>query len=309
MNKLNVDAIIVVGLNRSGTKWLSNILSLNNDVAAVTLPHQFGILESNALNDFSRVFKNIDRDDDYAGFVCMWAETDYVRSTGFDRSYLLSWQPRPKSVFAALSRLLDDFRQKQGKSIWLQKCSPSQSRQFQKELASPAKVVAIRRNFNRILESSIALKQQTGVGSSFLRDLVINAIQERILADVSKQPNTMTVDFESLKAEPEATVRKVCEFIGIEFSRTMLKTPFEQNTSFEKKTRTKIGPFKRLVSLCVRSLFALLPVGLVNWMWAESRARAPLAIVRKTYHELLTEASSSSQSLDPDLQNDDLEDR
>ena len=250
---MSADSILVVGLNRSGTKWLSNILAQSDQVAAVTLAHQFGILESNALHDFRRVFKKIERDDDYAGFVCLWSETDYVRSTGIDRLDILRWKPRPTTVLAALSQLLDELREKQGKQFWLQKCSPFQAQQFLLELGDSTKVISIRRPFNSILESSVALKQQTNANSSFGRDLVVNAIQSRLFSEVSRRPNALTVDFENLKSDPETAVRQVCEFIGIEFSAAMLNTPFKQNTSFEKKATAEAWLFAAMVEFfCAR---------------------------------------------------------
>lgn len=273
------------------------MLSQHDQVASVALSHQFGILESNALNDFSRVFKNIDRDDEYAGFVCMWSETDYVRFTGFNRMDLLGWKPRPKTVLAALTRLLGDYRDREGKAFWLQKCSPSQSQKLIDELGVSAKVINIRRPFNNILESSIALKQQTGVNSSFVRDLIVNAIQERFRLAISRRADTLTVDFESLKTDTESVVKEVCEFVGIEYSCSMLETPFEKNTSFNKKQRLYLSSFQKVLSFFIRSLFTVLPMKLVERIWVASRAKAPISIVRQTYHDLLKESNSAQPPL------------
>ena len=147
--------ILVVGLNRSGTKWLSNSLANHSNVFAVTAEQHFGILESNVFNDFSRAFPRLDREDDFIAFVCMWAESDFVKTTGMTRTEMLQWNPRPVTVYEAFNRLMNEMTDRWSRKFWLQKCSPIQAIESVGNLAGQEKVIAIRRSFYNVLELSL----------------------------------------------------------------------------------------------------------------------------------------------------------
>ena len=73
--------LFVVGLNRSGTKWLSNTLCQHAEVAGVLHERFTGILETNMLDTIPRVFPDLREGDDYAAVIELWSATEFFGLT------------------------------------------------------------------------------------------------------------------------------------------------------------------------------------------------------------------------------------
>ena len=80
--------IFVLGKNRSGTKWLSNIILNNKEIAGIQSNYHRGILETNLFNVFNRKFGNLKRRDDYIAFVEVFTATDFFKLTGLSKELL-----------------------------------------------------------------------------------------------------------------------------------------------------------------------------------------------------------------------------
>ena len=277
------DHILVVGLNRSGTKWLSNSLANHPDIFAVTAEQHFGILESNIFNDISRVLPTLSREDDYTAFVCLWAESDFVKTTGVTRDDMLNWEPRPKTPYEAFERLMNEETCKNSKSVWLQKCSPIQALQASDKLKGTAKVVAIRRPFDRVLESSIALHEQSGANSSFFRNVIVVAIQNRLIDYFWNMEDCHCVHFDEMKSDRDATMRTVCDYLKLPFDSQMTEPRFQQNTSFRNQDRRPLSLAQRSFCQFVQLCLKMVPVSWVARFWQRSRSRNPLNMVSGTY--------------------------
>jgi hypothetical protein len=72
-----MDLLFVIGRNRSGTKWLSNILAENNEVAAVQREGAGGILESNELSHFPKHF-NLNHIEDRTAFQILFKHSNFI---------------------------------------------------------------------------------------------------------------------------------------------------------------------------------------------------------------------------------------
>lgn len=275
--------ILVIGLNRSGTKWLSNLLAQHSQIAAVTLPEHFGIVESNVFNDYSRIFGSLQRDDDYAAFVNLWAETDFVKSLNVPRREILDWQPRPSNVFHAFERLMNDYLVSGDKPIWLQKCNPVQAVRAIPDFSEDGKVVVIRRPLFSVVESSAALNQSAGLKNSFFKDAFVMAVQDRVLDRFWNDGNCLNVSFEKLKTDTGAEMSRICDAIGLEFESEMLETPFQQNTSFKQKQRYDLSVMQKLIVGTLKTGLKLLPVSVALKIWKTSRANKPFSSISGTY--------------------------
>lgn len=64
-----ITPIFIVGTNRSGTKWLSNILAKHPDVAAVQTERTQGIVETNMFHSLRIKFPDLRRPDDFVGLI------------------------------------------------------------------------------------------------------------------------------------------------------------------------------------------------------------------------------------------------
>ena len=94
--------IIVVGMNRSGTKWVSNILCNHEDVIGVQSERHFGILETNMFGTMQDKF-DLSSPEDYVGFLEMWSKTEFFRRTDIDKQMFYELAPRPRCDRLSLS--------------------------------------------------------------------------------------------------------------------------------------------------------------------------------------------------------------
>ena len=79
--------IFVIGRNRSGTKWISNILSNNIEISSIQRKGAGGILECSLLSHFPRHF-NIKNTEDRSAFEILFKESNFHRCSGIDDKFL-----------------------------------------------------------------------------------------------------------------------------------------------------------------------------------------------------------------------------
>ena len=103
-----VRPIIVVGMNRSGTKWLSNIIARHRDVIAVQSPRTNGIVETNMFGPLPDKF-DLSSPDEYIGLVELWAATHFFRCTGVDKELFYGLRPRPTSGLQLFDVLMSAY--------------------------------------------------------------------------------------------------------------------------------------------------------------------------------------------------------
>jgi hypothetical protein len=233
--------VFVIGRNRSGTKWLSNILANHEAVAAVQHPKGSwsGIVSTNLFDHFPRVFGDLRNNENRAGFLACFAETNFFRYCGLPRSIL--FEQRHDDYLDYFDHLMSRLASDQGRGYWLQK-APSLVLPRLLARFPEARFVVIRRtNVLDNIRSSLALHQKSGakpaspirisveLGSYYLH----RAIEQRYVGS----PNFMLVEFESLKTDPAATVENVCRYLGLDYWPEMLEVGYEANSSFSGRTR------------------------------------------------------------------------
>ena len=68
--------IFIVGKNRSGTKWLSNILLNHPNIAGIQSDYHRGILETNMFQNMPIIFGNLKDIDNFIGVTEPYEESD-----------------------------------------------------------------------------------------------------------------------------------------------------------------------------------------------------------------------------------------
>lgn len=78
--------------------------------------------------------------------------------------------------------------------------------------------------------------------------------------------NVLTVSYEGLKSDTEATVRKVCAHVGVDFDGAMLDTGYAPNTSFAGKVKREqtIRTLDRLLFALSHPLIRRLPLPVLH---------------------------------------------
>lgn len=228
--QLPVTPIIVIGMNRSGTKWLSNILCNHPEVAGVQSERFTGIVETNIFETLPRKFGDLSRPDDYVAFVEFWALTEFFQIASVHKEMFYRLNPRPNNYYTLFSLLMNEVARRQRSNYWLQKTSPWHAPEALENFPE-AKCLVIRRDRVDTLRSAHFLA--TGGKSPLSWKMIFgNILQDKILKKLERRRGAVSVRYEALRRNSEAEVARVCQQLGLSFQRDMLQVPFRKNTSF-----------------------------------------------------------------------------
>jgi hypothetical protein len=277
--------ILVIGMNRSGTKWLSNILCNHPDVVGVQAERHTGVLETNLLGRMQALVGEIDRAEHYVAFVELWSQTDFFKASGIEKEFLYQQTEKPRSMLEAFQLLMDEVARRAGTAHWLQKCSPIDAALAL--LAFPnARVVTIQRDLIPTLESSLELSRMRGDSRSFIRAAAVYAYEAKLIAELRQSRAATHVRYEDLRRRPDEEIGRVCSALGLEFRSEMLEVGYRSNTSFETGERETLGPIERRLAALVAGSVKLLPTSVLGALRAPLRSRQAI-LVPGTYAEIV----------------------
>ena len=249
--------ILVVGVNRSGTKWLSNEIATHPDVTAVQHEWHGGIVESNCLTEFGRSF-DLGSESVYREFLDFWQRTHFFELAGGNVDWFATLDPRPPDTVTVFRRLMDRLAQQRGNRFWIQKIAPADAEAVLSVL-SDARVVVITRSDLDTVRSKIRLDAKRGIKLGSLRAGMSQGVQSRQLQRIAERPEVLTVQYEHLVADRDRLMAEVFRFFEIEPSETA--SSFRPNTSFKRgERREPVSGFTELNIKLATSLCRVLPL-------------------------------------------------
>lgn len=294
--------IFVVGRNRSGTKWLSNILANHDAVAAVQHPkgRWSGIVETNIFDRFPALFGDLSNKENRYGFLACFAETNFFRFTGVPKSALYSYeQDDYLDLFDALMAV---FAERRGKQIWLQKSYSLLLPRLHSRFPHAKFVIIRRRNVLDNIRSNLAKQADkeaaARVGPSrVVREVFSYYLHRAVEERYEAEPNVMLVYYEDLKGDTANVVEKVCAFCGLSYSPSLLNVGYQANTSFKRGVRREdvlSSSGLRVFRLC-QALARTIPAPLLRGLNSSRGTRAPRSysarrFIRGTFRDLMTES-------------------
>ena len=262
-----MNPILVVGMNRSGTKWISNILSNHPQVSSAQYQRGHGIQETNLFGAFPRAFGDLAAPDNYVGLVEWWARTDFFRILDIEREYLYRLDPRPRTQFGLFRRLMEEAARRRGARYWLQKTSPFWAAAC-REHYPDARWVVIERDLVATLRSTLRLQSaQLPSRAAQIRAVFSFVHQEKLLRRVKQQPGAAALTYEALRADPGGETQRICAALGLDYDAAMLALPFQPNTSFRttrEREETLTPAMERELRHWRRGL-RLLPLSACRW--------------------------------------------
>lgn len=220
--------VLVVGVNRSGTKWLSNEIAAHPGIASVQAEIHGGIVESNLLTEYGRGF-DLTSDSEYQRFLEFWQRTHFFHLARGDVHGFGSLERRPANSVEAFRILMEAHATRQGVGFWVQKVAPRDADAALDTLPD-ARVVVIKRSDIDTVRSKIRLDAERGIRTSPLWGGMSQGVQTRKLDRILTRHNVMLVRYESLLSERSKTMNDVFRFIGLEPAD--VSSDFAPNTSF-----------------------------------------------------------------------------
>lgn len=291
-----ITPIIVVGMNRSGTKWVSNILCSHEDVIGVQSERHCGILETNMFGAMQDKF-NLSGPEDYVGFLELWAKTEFFRRTDIDKHMFYELTPRPRNFLEIFDLLMCEFARRNNKSYWLQKTSPSGAIDVLKYFKN-ARIVIVQRNLLDTLRSTWALHKRHGQRRIF-RSTFTYVRQRKILDRIADKYNVAQVNYDYLRSQTSREITRICTELGLDPEKISSEIPYRKNTSFASDSQRKsiMSPKERLLVIFAAGLFRPVPLDIITITMAiKARLwrRIPVPLVSGSFGSLTEQLKDRS---------------
>lgn len=279
--------IVVVGVNRSGTKWVSNIICSHEDVIGVQSRRAGGILETNMLGAMQDKF-DLSFPADYVGLIEMWSQTEFFRRAGIDKQMFYELAPRPRNVLQVFELLMDELARRNGKKYWVQKTHPANAARVLGHFTN-ARVVVTRRKLLDTVRSTVGLQERLGVPNLF-RATYRYVYQEKLIKRLCRSYPVVEIRYESLKANPAGEKARLFAELGLDAAGASPEDRFPKDTSSSGAQRWQtLPPSAGMLVRCLAALMNLLPLPAVSAAMALNaliHGHRPRPLVDGTFGEL-----------------------
>ena len=237
-------AIFVFGKNRSGTKWLSNLIANHSDVACMQQARGGGIMETNLFRNCPAVFGDLAVNENNLAFLAFFTRSSLFKLSGLSEQDL--YERRFYSYFEVFDHVMNKVARKEQKGTWLQKGDSLELPQVIEHYPE-AKFIVIRRGdakaniisnlalFTR--DASEEVRAQKPSNSAVVQQTFSYYLHKKIEEKYAGRPNVKTVFFEDLKARKREVIEEVCRFVGLPFEEQMVEEQFGKNSSFSKDAK------------------------------------------------------------------------
>ncbi|MGB7086310.1 MAG: sulfotransferase [Phormidesmis sp.] len=212
--------LFLVGCARSGTTLLQSLLASHPQIASFP--------ESNF---FNHLFSHSEPKRNRLGLISRRAKprfTDFLRESGYSGYNPAPWVLFPAQLTAHFSLALDRITTQQGKTIWLEK-TPSHLYHLDfiaRHIEQPKFIHIIREGKDAVASLYEVRKKYPKQWSN--EPASVELAIERWISDVgislqyTHSPGHILVRYERLVANPQATLEQLCQFMGLEFTPSML---------------------------------------------------------------------------------------
>lgn len=288
------DGVFVLGLQRSGTTWVANMLASSGAVAAITAEDHRGVHESIFFSHFAEAFRPFSDPAARAAFREAFVKSDYFLLSGLEADVLdaaIAEASDHADVFAAV---MTQVAQNRGAQRWLEK-SPHHTR-LADALASrykQARFVCVTRDSATLIQSRLAAygrtpKRGPSRWADIVRGAMSNALATRRMQDFASRCDRALLltyrDF--LQNGPRARAALV-RFLEIDVAPDALVSAFAPNTSHDRGAATRgLGAMDRIALGLGNAMGAFLPLGILirleerrrqqrgvdwpDWVWRRS---------------------------------------
>ncbi len=272
--------VLVIGRERSGTKFLTNLIAANFGLAAIQSEEHDGVLETNLVAKYEGILGNPPRGENLKALKILFQHDAFFRHSHVSKDQLESLE------FESAEELLWKFLNLEAETCsrpgWVQKVS---SRFLWKYEGVPALKVIIQR---RIPDNIFSHSKLVGDESLkfVIRDAIATVSYAKLENYFSRRNKIRKIKYEDLKLNPKEVINPIyTEFFGKELEEFV---PISYNNSSfrQAKSKPKIPTRIRLISFVFRMLFYLIPDYFFHLVISKySSIRRPKQFMPKTFLE------------------------
>ena len=259
--------IFVLGLQRSGTTWLANMLEAHPEVTAISAARHQGVHESIFFSHFASSYGPLGEDANFRRFLADFTACDYFKLSGVDRGWFIVRCPRDYP--GAFRLLMDAASEREGTRYWLEK-SPHHTLLCD-DLARDfpdARFLAITRDVTTLTASRLNAYGRVPRRSgrrwpALCRAGLANAFYGRIIERfcAANAERCLAVSFEALRADRAREIARIAAFLGVDGRPELFQPRYPANSSFTgpRRADAEITPSERALLRALDRLFRLLP--------------------------------------------------
>jgi len=259
--------IFVLGVHRSGTTWLANILCSHSKIAGVQAERHNGLHESTFFCIVKDRYGDINKDNQYIEFIETFSNSDYFILTNLNKDYF--YEHRAKSYDEFFKMMMDTFADQQQTEFWIEK-TPAHTVYFNDliHLFPTGKFIIVKRNIIDAIKSDVRLryydesmhkKIQTPKISFILFLIFRYLLYYKTIDKYEKQAKCLTINYEELRQDREYWTKKICTFLEIEFEPQLMVDKFKPNTKF-KSTQERQDALTKNEEQLIRTLYRILKI-------------------------------------------------
>lgn len=254
-----IKPIFIIGMNRSGTKWLSNLLCNHSQISCIQSVKAKGILETNIFVQMQNKF-DIALLDDYIGFIQVWSETNFFKRTHFRKEILYNLKPRPTKLVKVFEIVMDNYAKTNGTNFWLQKTTPEIAQELV-TFFNDAYFIIIKRDIVDTLRSQFQRANRKKTIYQLIRHIYIYVLDEKRIKKLNRIKNCININYHDLNSDVSKELRNICNYLNIEFNPNLLNVHYERNSSFtnEKQRKKIISPKDEIKIKFLYKIFSLIP--------------------------------------------------
>ena len=262
----------MLGLQRSGTTFLANLLAALPEVAAVEHPDHQGVHESVFFSHFARNFGPWNDPAARQRFLEAFRQSDYFRLSAVDDELLGRLSAAASGYGDLFVRMMDAHALRQGAEAWVEK-SPHHTLLADDLLAAApdAKLLMVERSLEDLLRSRLhgfGRRPEPGLRlrADILRGTLTAMLYRREMRRLARTRGGLLVRYEDLRDDPDGAVRRrILAYLGLAVAPDALRSRYAANSSFEtSRDRRAFGGMERGMLGGGRVLGAVLPLAVLK---------------------------------------------
>lgn len=264
--------IFILGLQRSGTTWVANMLAGCGEVAAVTAEEHRGVHESVYFSHFARAFGRFSDPVARARFRDAFAASDYFLLTGLDRGFLDGAIGQSVNYSGVFRMVMDEFARRKGCTAWLEK-SPHHSMLADSiaDRFADARFICVTRDSRSLIASRLAAYGRTPAkglrrAADIIRGTLSNRLYRRMLRGfVAERRNAVLIRYEDCVNDPVATRSLLVRFLSLTVDPARLDSAYAPNSSHAGRDGTRsLSRLDHAMILLGEVLGVLLPLSVLR---------------------------------------------
>lgn len=276
--------VFVLGLQRSGTTWIANLLAGSGVVAAVSAQEHRGVHESIFFSHFAAAFGPFEHARARAAFRAAFAASDYFLLSGLPESVLDRAIAGSTDFAGVFQTVMEALAARDGCSHWLEKSphhtllAETLARRFPE-----ARFVCITRTSPSLIASRLsAYGRQSPRGfrraADILRGALVNALYTRHLQRFADGcDRAVLLRYDRVLANPQGAKRTLRDFLGLDVAAEAMDSPFAPNTSHSSSRTRRLSVVDRAAVSVGDLAGRTLPLGLLSAL--ERRRRRARGVV------------------------------